>query len=119
MRNFFYFIVFAAVLVAFFRSELADDILISENYSITAWFNQLSENAELKAIASFKDDVMTSIPKLSGQQAEYVEHIMKDKETLTVFHQRYCQQNDINPYVYGENLEKFCRLIVDSEILHL
>lgn len=117
MRNFFYFVVFAAVLVAFFRSELADDILISKNYSITQWFNQLSENAELKAIASFKEDVMLSIPNLSAQQAEYVEHIMKDKETLGVFHQRYCSQNDINPYVYGENLDSFCSLIIDSNIL--
>ncbi|MBO1257012.1 hypothetical protein J3L16_15060 [Alteromonas sp. 5E99-2] len=117
MRSFFYFVVFAAVLVAFFRSELAEDILISKNYSITQWFNQLSENAELKAIASFKEEVLASIPNFSEQQTSYVERIMEDKETLSVFHQRYCMQKDINPYVFGENLEKFCNLIEGSEIL--
>ena len=117
MRSFFYFVVLAAVVVAFFRSDLADDILISEQYSITQWFNQLSENAELKIISNFKDDVMTTIPDLSRQQAEYLDHIMKDKQTLGVFHQRYCNQKDINPYMFGENLDNFCSLIVDSGVL--
>ena len=117
MRRFFFMLVLAAVAVAFFRSELAEDVLYSGDGSLTNWFNKLSDAAEEQAMASFKDDVQPILSGLKAHQIEYAGHIMKDRETLGVFYLRYCRGDDKNPYLYGVTLTEFCEQIGKQNIL--
>ena len=118
MRRFFFILVLIATIVAFFRSDLAGDLLDNKQYSITNWFNKISEGAEAKVMADFKEDASSIMQRLSQEQAEYASHVMKDRQTLGVFYLKYCKQEDINPYLYGRNREEFCELIGKAGILN-
>jgi hypothetical protein len=118
MRRFFIFLVLIASLVAFFNSQLADDLLNKKQYSMTNWFNKISKSAEAKVMENFRQDAASILSSLSNEQAEYATHVMKDRQTLGVFYLRYCKGNDINPYIFGVNREEFCELIGNADILN-
>lgn len=117
MRRFFYALVFIAVAVAFFQSDLAEDLFYEYDGTMTNWFNKLSDSAEAVAMAAFKDNAAPILKNLKAHQIEYAEHVMKDRETLGVFYMRYCEGDDKNPYLFGQSLTQFCDLIGKEGIL--
>jgi phage/plasmid-associated DNA primase len=114
MRRFFFWLLF---IVAFFRSDLADNLFYDGNDSLTNWFNKLSDAAEEQAMSEFKKKADPIFAGLQPHQVEYAGHVMKDRETLGVFYLRYCKGEDKNPYVYGVTLSEFCELIGQAGIL--
>ena len=117
MRRFFYWVVAVAMLVAFFRSDLADDLIKGNDLTIGNWFNQISAAAEQKVMSDFRNDAQVILANLKPHQIEYANHLMKDRETLGVFYLRYCKDDDINPYIYGHTRTEFCDLIGKAGIL--
>ena len=118
MRRFFYILVFVAVVVAFFRSELADDLFSGgSGKGVTNWFNKLSDAAEEKVMNDFREKAEPLFAGLQPHQTEYAGHVMKDRETLGVFYLRYCRGDDKNPYIYGLTLTEFCDQISQANIL--
>ena len=118
MRRFFYIVLFLGVAVAVFRSDLADNIFYGSNGSITNWFNKLSDAAEAKSMATFKEKANPIFSGLKPHQVEYAGHVMKDRQTLGVFYLRYCQGDDKNPFIYGVTLTEFCEQIAQADILN-
>ncbi|MFC3094340.1 hypothetical protein DRW07_14370 [Alteromonas sediminis] len=117
MKRFFYWLVVVAVLVAFYQSDLADDLLKGNEVGVGNWFNKLSDAAEQKVLRDFREEAKPLLAELSENQLKYTEHVMKDRETLGVFYLRYCKGDDINPYIYGNTREKFCEQIQEAGIL--
>jgi len=117
MKRFFYWLVVVAALVMFFQSDLADDLLKGNEIGVGNWFNKLSDAAEQKVMRDFRKEAEPLLANLSANQAEYAEHVMKDRETLGVFYLRYCKSDDVNPYIYGNTRKEFCDQIQKAGIL--
>lgn len=117
MRRFFYIIVLVAALVAFFRSDLSSDLFNSGDIEVTNWFNRISDAAEEKVMADFREQAEPIFSGLRSHQVEYAEHLMKDRETLGVFYLKYCKTDEANPYIFGQTRTEFCEQIKLADIL--
>lgn len=54
---------------------------------------------------------------LQPHQTDYVYQVTDSFENVRTFYQMYCIDDDKNPYLFGNNLAKFCSDIVESKFM--
>lgn len=85
--------------------------------SISGMFESFVGMPERSRIMKLRDDFMRNNMSLQPHQTDYVIEVTDTVENLEKFHTLYCLRKDKNPYIYGRNLENFCALIEQSDLI--
>ena len=81
---------------------------------VADWMLEVSQIAEKKQLADFRDSISGRILNLNEYQQDYLNNITSNKTSMTSFNRMYCESNDKNPYFYGANLRFVCNEISRS-----
>lgn len=105
------------VLVTVLRSSFVQYLLSDVQQSLTDMMTEVSMTLERTQLA----DVRYSLAPYTGQmrefQKDYIVEITESSDRLESFHETYCIQREINPYVNGANLELVCHTISNSNLI--
>ncbi|SNY49167.1 hypothetical protein SAMN06297280_1276 [Arsukibacterium tuosuense] len=115
MKKFFWLAVIVLLLLTFSDHELLrpyrDQIygLILDNAPSSG---KMSDEQAMRQIQKQFKDLAANWGE--GQQQQ-LDKAVASKESLLVFHQRYCVNRDFNPILFGEPLRQSCS-IIDSQM---
>ena len=85
--------------------------------SVGDLFDTMIEMPERSKLMKLRDDFMRNNMSLQPHQTDYVIEVTDTAQNLKQFHTLYCVRKDKNPYMYGRNLDTFCRLIEQSKVI--
>lgn len=117
MRKTVVLIIQILLLVLFLRSSFAQHFFGDTVKEVISWFESVSALPERQKIMTLRDTFMRNNMSLKPHQVDYVIEVTESAETIDKFYQLYCVKDDINPYMFGPNLKKFCADIANSELL--
>lgn len=49
--------------------------------------------------------------RMSEQQESYIQRQLASDDKMASFNSRYCKQNELNSFLYGDELRQVCRII--------
>lgn len=81
------------------------------------WISAILDAPERSRLMALQDRFMRNNMSLQPHQTDYVFEVTGSIESVKTFHQMYCVRKDKNPYLFGNNLMKFCSDIQQSGIL--
>lgn len=99
------------------RVAISSDFFTGVNNKVSAWVSAALTVPERRLLTGLQNRFLRNNMALQPHQTDYVYKVTESIESVKVFHQRYCVQGDKNPYLFGNNLMKFCSDIQSSKIL--
>ncbi|GAB5381297.1 MAG: hypothetical protein Alis3KO_31680 [Aliiglaciecola sp.] len=114
-----YLIVLAeiVVLVTVLRSSFVQYLLSDVQQSLTSFMSEITLRLEQTQL----DDLRYSLAPYTGHmrdfQKDYLNQVTESSANLEHFHNKYCVQREINPFVNGANLELVCHTINSSKLV--
>ncbi|MGQ8364931.1 hypothetical protein [Glaciecola sp. 1036] len=99
------------------QTNWARDAIMSIGQTFSSWTGTVINLPDRQKIMTLRDDFMRNNMSLKPHQTDYVIEVTENVDSINIFHQRYCISEDKNPYLFGENLTRFCGLIEQSGIL--
>ncbi|GAA0859991.1 hypothetical protein [Aliiglaciecola litoralis] len=104
-------------LVTVLRSSFVQYFLSDMQHNLSQFLTDVTVKLEQTQL----DDLRNSLSPMTGQmrdfQREYINEITDSSEKLEFFHERYCVDREVNPYVNGANLNLVCHTISSSSII--
>jgi hypothetical protein len=112
------FIAVALVAVLFIlRAAISNDFFTGVNNKVAGWVSAVLTVPERRLLTNLQDRFLRNNMALQPHQTDYVYEVTDSINSVKVFHQLYCVQGDKNPYLFGNNLMKFCSDIQSSKVL--
>ncbi|MFC3121211.1 hypothetical protein [Agaribacter flavus] len=99
------------------QTKWVQDMFSSVQLTLSDWVASVLTVPDRQKIASLRDSYMRNNMALQPHQTDYVFEVTDTIEGIQKFHTLYCKDGDKNPYLYGNNLRKFCSKIEESGIL--
>lgn len=107
----------SVVLVTVLRSSFVQYLLSDIQQSVADLMTEVSMTLERTQLADVRYSLAPYTDQMREFQKDYISDITESSERLESFHQTYCLQREINPYVNGANLELVCHTISNSTLI--
>ncbi|MDT0627416.1 hypothetical protein [Alteromonas sp. W364] len=104
------------ILIIVLRTSFVQYFLSDIQQTVLGWIENVAEIPEQQSLATIRERFFHNNMSLQPHQTDYVVLITDSKESLTKFNERYCINNDKNPFIYGANLNRLCGHIKDSKL---
>jgi len=99
------------------RAAITSDFFTGVNNKVSGWVSAVLNVPERRLLTNLQDRFLRNNMSLQPHQTDYVYQITGSADSVKVFYQLYCIQGDKNPYLFGNNLMKFCSDIQMSKVL--
>jgi hypothetical protein len=113
--------VFAAIgvvaVVLLLRLAITNNFFGGVANTVSGWVNTALTASERRMLTSLQDSFLRNNMSLQPHQTDYVYKVTSSIDSVKNFHYLYCVNDDKNPYLFGNNLMKFCSDIQNSKIL--
>ena len=116
LRGFIVFIEIA-LLIILLRSSFVQYWLSDAQRTVSEWITHIATMPERQELEDLRDSLAPQIAGMTDNQVAYLDNMLKDKASLLHFHRLYCQQQEINPYIFGSTRTIVCQRIESSQIL--
>ena len=109
------FLFLAIIVLAFFTIDHPEinkyrDALVGEGHNLLNDQTIVTRSTAAKLARS----VITERLELDETELEYLDEILSSDDKLQAFHLRYCKENDLNLYFYGNKLTEICRIAKEA-----
>jgi hypothetical protein len=85
---------------------------------VGTWVSSLMYAPERAKLMGLQDRFLRNNMSLKPHQTDYVYEVTQSIDRVRDFNRMYCISDDKNPYLYGNNLMKFCSDIEETGILN-
>lgn len=85
---------------------------------VNKYFHSITQISETKKLKQLRDSYFKDNLALQTYQVDYVLEVTASVQTLSDFEVSFCRDKQINPIIYGNQLNFLCRLIKESELLN-
>lgn len=85
--------------------------------TVTGWITAVAEMPEQHELSLLKERLAPQIQNMSTAQQDYLDSVLKNRLSLQQFYQLYCVRGDLNPFIYGNNLQLLCNASRQSSLL--
>lgn len=106
----------ALMLMALLQSSFVQYWLADLQEEATQWLIYWENYEEQQSLLQLRQITLQS-HHLNHRQQDYLNGITQSREQLARFERLYCQQGDINPFLYGATLRHFCHAIDSQGVL--
>jgi hypothetical protein len=105
------------LVVLLVRSGPVQNIVGGISNATGGWFSALVDAPERSRLIALQDRFLRNNMSLQPHQTDYIFEVTDSIDELRKFHSLYCVKGDKNPYLFGNNLMKFCSDIQQTDIL--
>lgn len=112
-------IVGVVVVIAILRTTAAQNVFGGIASTVSGWVTAVIDAPDRARLMSLQDRFMRNNMALKPHQTDYVFEVTGSIDDVRTFHDLYCVKKDKNPYLFGNNLMKFCADIQQSDILRI
>lgn len=116
-RRFIFAAVGIIVLILLIRSGLKNDVFTGAQNKVSGWVSYVASASERRSLNALQDRFLRNNMALQPHQTDYVYKVTQSVDSVRTFNALYCENDDVNPYLYGNSLMKFCSDISASRIL--
>ncbi|WP_100656184.1 hypothetical protein [Alteromonas flava] len=115
------FIVFIEVvlLVTVLRTPFMQYWLGDMQDTATEWMTVIAEIPDKQEISQLYDNIQPAVGGMTEKQREYLDEVMRNRQSVEHFHRQYCVNGDMNPFIYGTSLRVVCREMTQSALLSM
>ncbi len=106
------------ILVLVLRMPMVQGWLKAGYYQASEAVSSISRWSETRMLDDLKDDLMGWSSTLRPYQQEYLDGVLKDRDSINRFHQTFCMSADKNPYLKGASLAFLCMQLEKTELLN-
>jgi hypothetical protein len=99
------------------RAAITNDFFTGASNKVSGWVTAVLTVPERRLLTNLQDRFLRNNMALQPHQTDYVYEVTGSIDRVKVFYQLYCVQGDKNPYLFGNNLMKFCSDIQSSKVL--
>jgi hypothetical protein len=99
------------------RAAFVSDFFTGVNNKVSGWVSAVLNVPERRLLTNLQDRFLRNNMSLQPHQTDYVYKVTGSIDSVKVFYQLYCVKGDKNPYLFGNNLMKFCSDIQISKVL--
>lgn len=117
MRKYLLFLLKVAFVLLVLRFLWAGDWFNYAATEIKSFYTRVVGTPEFRMLKELRQDFLHKNFALQDYQVDYVLEVTRSVEDLKKFHMRFCVEKQINPIIYGNQLNKFCTLINQTELL--
>lgn len=117
MRNKIIILIQVLLVIIFLQSSFAQHFFSGAVDTISQWYEDFMEVPERRKIMQLRDTFLRNNMALQPHQVDYIMEVTDTQEKINDFYWAYCLNKDKNPFVYGNQLEKFCGDLAASELL--
>ncbi|MCW8109386.1 hypothetical protein OPS25_12825 [Alteromonas ponticola] len=108
-----------ALLITVLQTPFAQYLFKDIQDTLSDWLVALAEIPEKRELSSIRHDANSQLSALRPFQLDYLNEITQSRTSLSHFHLQYCKGKEINPYINGPHLHRFCSVIQKSTLLDL
>lgn len=108
-----------AVLIMLLRTSFVQYWLSDIQVTVAGWITTVSEMPEQHELSLLRDRLEPQIGNMSDSQKDYLDSILKNRLSLQQFYRLYCIKGDLNPFIYGSNLQQVCTAARQSSLLNI
>lgn len=110
-------IIGVVLIVATLRTTAAQNFFGGIAGTVGGWFTAVLDAPDRARLMALQDKFMRNNMSLKPHQTDYIFEVTASLDSVRTFYALYCVENDKNPYLFGNNLMKFCSDIQQSDIL--
>nr|WP_136250451.1 hypothetical protein [Ningiella ruwaisensis] len=85
--------------------------------TINGWYDSLANVPERRQLTRLQTRFLHNNMSLKPHQTDYVYEVTSSLQSVRTFYDLYCVKGDKNPYLFGNNLMKFCSDIAQEQII--
>ncbi|MFC4700437.1 hypothetical protein ACFO4O_09730 [Glaciecola siphonariae] len=85
--------------------------------TFSGWVDILMGAPERARLVKLQNAFLRNNMSLKPHQTDYVYEVTSSIDKVRLFYSRYCLADDKNPYLFGNNLMKFCSDINQTGVL--
>ncbi len=116
MLKFFVVAAEIVILIASLRSSFAQYLLEDVQRGATDLLTEISMKLDQAQLNSLRHALAPHMAGMREFQQDYLFEITSNKAQVEAFHERYCAQKNVNPYVNGANLIWVCQAIETTKL---
>jgi len=105
------------LIVALFRTTAVQNIFGGASSTVSGWVTAILNAPDRARLMALQDKFLRNNMSLKPHQTDYVYEITGSIDKVRTFYRLYCVDKDKNPYLFGNNLMKFCSDIEQSDVL--
>ena len=106
-----------AVLVFVLHLPVVQHIFEDAQQVVTGWFEYAASWQDRNEMDALNKLTVRQREDMRPYQQDYVAEIMKDRQSIKLFHDKFCGKDEINPFMKGAELAQFCHSIESTKLL--
>lgn len=108
MRRKILLLVWILVLVLLFHSQTMHNFAQQIQSKAMATYDWATQVPDQRKLSRLREGFLHNNLKLQAHQVDYILEVTSNVESVLNFQRLYCQNDDKNPFIYGNNLVEFC-----------
>lgn len=104
-------------LILLLRMPVIQSWLGDTQDTLSQWLHIVEEWPEQRKLARFNNEIAPWYQTLRPYQQSYLADVLKNRDSVNRFYQRFCAQPEQNPYINGATLTYFCQQLSHTGLL--